>query len=103
MQSNDLVAVKYTARFNRFVGNSIEIATTWKRKPYEKEDPKTGAKTLVPGIPLIAMSGPFTREEAQHFINQRGKENTTSPSVWEIVELCDIPKHTDVTENNMRK
>lgn len=96
------VYVKYTGRVNKFVGNRIEVVPVWHRRPSEKEDIKTGQKTQVPGIPLIAMNGPFDMETAQNFIAMRERENTTSASTWEIVPEAELHLHTDVTANNVR-
>ncbi|CAH0447935.1 hypothetical protein SM033_00111 [Vibrio phage vB_VpaM_sm033] len=96
MSSN--VYVKYTGR----VVENGQAVPVWKTRPSVKEDVKTGAKIPVPGVPLIAMNGPYDRETAQNFLDMRERESN-GLSVWEIVEEADLAKHTDVTESNIRK
>ncbi|UKZ10732.1 hypothetical protein CZP2022_9 [Vibrio phage C-ZP2022] len=101
-KATDLVAIKYTGRYVKWNGNQTEVRPVMKTKARETRDPKTDKITVIPGVPLISIDGPYTRQEALNFLAMRANENSNSPSTWEIVEIADIDKHTDVTQNNWR-
>ncbi|QNI21256.1 hypothetical protein [Vibrio phage vB_pir03] len=101
-KATDLVAIKYIGRYIKWNGNQTEVRPVMKTKDRETRDPKTDKVTVIPGVPLISLDGPYTRQEAMDFLAMRANENANSPSTWEIVELSAIPLQTDVTENNWR-
>lgn len=94
------VFIKYTGRVISFQGNEHIVVPVWKERPRIQEDVKTGEQKHIPGIPLVAMSGPFDLETAEAFILARKNNNTTSPSEWLIVPADEVNKHTDVTEKH---